>query len=288
MSACFFLKDSEQNKYLKNAFSSFKDFSSNAYKEVYICTNENANKLFNIEDHLFTNSTGISNETLLSQKIKYPETWLNSGCWRWKPHLVKNVLSKLKEGDVLVYHDINVLKYPEYFYNISLNPERFNEFLGKESILLFSPGYKPLFCDSKGYFLKKFGFYKNFRFLMPGFWSGCIAFRKDIISSMFVDKWASNATFENYYPLPDLEPKERFFEFIHHSSCQAGIAEIYYNFKEIKPYIKVAHLKSNRLITTATTKRLSLIFLIARLAYIKSIAKKLFFYAIKFPLNFFN
>ena len=38
----------------------------------------------------------------------------NMGFWSWKPFVIYNYLKQMKDGDLLVYHDCNIGKYPIY------------------------------------------------------------------------------------------------------------------------------------------------------------------------------
>lgn len=119
------------------------------------------------------------------------------GYWKWKPYIIKMVLSSLKEGDILVYSDSG--NHWE-----SKGEKRFNEYIelldkDDSGILAFQEAY--LMKDyTKSDLLEYFGLAKDISILMSKqLWSGLIMIKKNANSSEAIELW--NDIHQNHYDL---------------------------------------------------------------------------------------
>lgn len=247
-----------------------------SYQDSIVCDSLNAQTIFNLEKNHFTYSNPLSVD-LLKKGVKYPDSWNHIGCWKWKPLIINHILKKIPEGSFLLYHDINMKKYPEYIENISICPTYFTSLMDKKSVLLMSQGYKPLLADSKRYILKKYNMDSILLRYLPGFWSGCIAFVKNNKSLDFCAEWVKYVTDDNFFPLPDVAHKNKFKRFVHHSSCQASLALTYYKNPKLRENISVAYSKFGRNIRSYNTGYLGLLNSDCITKYAKSIFKSLIY-----------
>jgi len=120
----------------------------------------------------------------------------NMGFWSWKPFVIYNYLKQMKDGDILVYHDCNIIKYP-YFRSDSNNFKKNVKSLFESSdsddiIIPFENPYDDnLKCKNyvKNQLFEKLGknneYYKNF----PLLHANRIFIRKSKISENFIFNW---------------------------------------------------------------------------------------------------
>ncbi|MCP9809740.1 hypothetical protein KBY58_09875 [Cyanobium sp. HWJ4-Hawea] len=164
------------------------------------------------------------------QGVRLNKQWLNAGLFLWKPSIIKHTLEKkLEEGDVLVYLDCNLNKFPCYRQLIDLGPEYLRAKLNKKSILLAVDKYRPLCRDVKYQVLSaNLSHYQECGRYLPGFWAGFMAIKKNKYSSLFITKWHKICSIENLAPLPDVPVESRFEEYKWHSQEQSMLSVVYY------------------------------------------------------------
>lgn len=119
----------------------------------------------------------------------------NMGFWSWKPFVIYNYLKKMKDNDILVYHDCNIIRYP--FFKLDVNNFKENvKSLFKHSnadvmVAFENPYSDDLKCKHyvKTEVFQKFGkdndYYKNF----PLLHANRIFIRKSKLSENFVFNW---------------------------------------------------------------------------------------------------
>lgn len=111
------------------------------------------------------------------------------GYWDWKARLVKHYLDKANEGDIIVWSDAGV------FWNSTPNAlKRFSQYIfsinSEKGILAFQEPYKEQDW-TKGDLLEELGVY-NKEDICTSFqlWSGCLFIRKQVETSILIDKWS--------------------------------------------------------------------------------------------------
>jgi hypothetical protein len=118
----------------------------------------------------------------------------NMGFWSWKPFVIHNYLKQMNDGDILVYHDCNIVRYP--FFQLDSNNFKDNvKSLFNSSLDVIIPFENPynddLRCKNyvKNELFKKVGkendYYKNF----PLLHANRIFIRKSKLSENFILNW---------------------------------------------------------------------------------------------------
>lgn len=146
--------------------------------------------------------------------------WTRVGFQRWKPSLIKHVLEKkeINYGDYLLYHDVDIIKYPQYAHSCEKWKWIIDYVLNNLSCDIFMPIEYPLKNDVKSCLLKKYNIDGN----NLGVWSGIVALRKTAAAVHFLNEWIKLSSLENTSPFSVDEPDP---DFTHHSVDQstAGI-----------------------------------------------------------------
>lgn len=178
--------------------------------------------------------------------IKFNELWAKVGFLMWKPRFIYDSLNKYaKEGDIVVYHDLNFIKYPSYINNFNNIEKLFKKYLSNNfDIILTRDTVKPLSEDVKSYLIEKingnnFYFNKN----LPGFWAGACAFKKNKSSLIFLKEWITvTENLNNVSPFPDFDSKKINKDFCWHAQEQSTLAVHYHNLElKNKKKIKILY-----------------------------------------------
>ena len=169
-------------------------------------------------------------QACLDEQIRFNVDWLRAGLFRWKPAIISYTLhSLMSEGDLLVYLDCNLEKFPCYQGFIKAGPSYFGKLLQRSSVLLCQDRYRRLSRDTKRLILESYlPKFRNTGRVLPGIWAGCIAFRKDRAGMTFVDQWLDICTIDNLAPLPDVPRYQRFSEYKWHSQEQSMLAVLHH------------------------------------------------------------
>ena len=169
-------------------------------------------------------------QACLDEQIRFNVDWLRAGLFRWKPAIISYTLhSLMSEGDLLVYLDCNLEKFPCYQGFIKAGPSYFGKLLQRSSVLLCQDRYRRLSRDTKRLILESYlPKFRNTGWVLPGIWAGCIAFRKDRAGMAFVDQWLDICTIDNLAPLPDVPRYQRFSEYKWHSQEQSMLAVLHH------------------------------------------------------------
>ncbi len=181
-----------------------------------------------VQKNLFDQVIFIDNNFLNKQDIDidyYLKKWGDS-YFVWKPLSILSILEKLKDGDILYYHDSNVIKYSSYKFNFLIKKEKILKFVNKndsKSLFLFHEGYKPLSWDIKfeALFTSKKKSYINYD---NGIWAGALIIKKNSYSLKLIEKWVelskSDLITKNEYPHIS---KVFYPRFARHSQDQAAL-----------------------------------------------------------------
>ena len=169
-------------------------------------------------------------QACLDEQIRFNPDWLRAGLFRWKPAIISHTLYYLmSEGDLLVYLDCNLEKFPCYQSLIKAGPSYFGGLLHHSSVVLFQDRYRRLGRDTKRLILENYlPEFRDSGRVLPGIWAGCIAFRKDRAGMAFVDQWLDICTIDNLAPLPDVPRYQRFSEYKWHSQEQSMLAVLHH------------------------------------------------------------
>lgn len=178
-----------------------------------------------------------------SESFRWNPTWAALNFLLWKPALLSEILQEgnsIKEGDLVLYHDIDFVKYPEYSRGLSKWKQWITRKLKCADVLVFNDNNTSLRCGVKREVIDR---YLDDTYLdKPHIWAGAIAFKKSPHSRWFVNEWLQltsdidNRSQLTYSTYPG---------FIWHSQEQAMLAVAYYqNIK--KPFIQNCFLYNSR------------------------------------------
>jgi len=167
------------------------------------------------------------------EQIRVNPEWLKVGLFRWKPAIVSHMLQYcLGSGDVLVYLDCNLEKFPRYQEIIEAGPAFFIRALGRRSVGLFQDRFRRLSLDTKRIVLESY--LSDFRQCgrdLPGLWAGCMVFRKDKKGVSVANDWLNICSVDNLAPLPDVPLCQRLSQYKWHSQEQSMLAVLYHRLR---------------------------------------------------------
>jgi hypothetical protein len=167
------------------------------------------------------------------EQIRVNPEWLKVGLFRWKPAIVSHMLQYcLGNGDVLVYLDCNLEKFPRYQEFIEAGPAFFLRALGRRSVGLFQDRFRRLSLDTKRIVLESY--LSDFRQCgrdLPGLWAGCMVFRKDKKGVSVANDWLNICSVDNLAPLPDVPLCQRLSQYKWHSQEQSMLAVLYHRLR---------------------------------------------------------
>ena len=120
----------------------------------------------------------------------YP-TWLKLGLISWKIFALLDELPRYNQGDWILYHDYNYLKYPVYLDNFNTSPRFISSVQGHADIALFTEGYKPIGTDISKYHITMYRSLCCISNSVCGLWSGALAIRNNQAARDFLMSWAT-------------------------------------------------------------------------------------------------
>lgn len=141
------------------------------------------------EEILYSQSL-LNQHSTSSIDFNFNPGWAALNCLLWKPAIMASLLqteSCIEENSILIYHDINLIKYPCYGNNIKSLGPYFEKKLRYKSIALVADTVFPLDHDCKQELLRKY-LGSSGRTLCHR-WAGCMAFKKDNASRKFCKLW---------------------------------------------------------------------------------------------------
>jgi len=142
-----------------------------------------------------------------SELRNYNSGWARVGFLAWKPYVLAKELARddLDEGDIVMYHDVDLRKYPEFREYVAHWRTLSVAILDDLETDLFAPMGLPMGVDVKAFLLERYldATYRQVR----GVWAGLIIARKSAMSAAFVDEWMRMAADpDNVSPLPNPRP----------------------------------------------------------------------------------
>lgn len=155
--------------------------------------------------------------------------WIKLNSLLWKPAIIIETLknSDIPNDSIIIYHDINLLKYPFYIDNFKILKEKFIELLKNKSIALCRDSFFKLSIDCKQELIRNYlGSNGDTLFHI---WAGCIGLRKNESSYKFFRYWfdmtsidANRSQLTKFSSYPD---------FAWHSQEQATLSVAFYKWK---------------------------------------------------------
>lgn len=133
--------------------------------------------------------------------------WSEIGGNLWKPRLLLEICQQghLGEDDIVVYHDSNVFKYPEYRLNVSdAGLEQIDRLASGYEILLFRDTYRPMLTDVKRDLLVRH--VPQRRWLRSHIWSGCLTFRASPAAQSLLASWYALSSFPGALDSSQVDP----------------------------------------------------------------------------------
>jgi len=156
-------------------------------------------KLYNSSD--FINDTLFMEHVInyippkLSTSLPYPQEHnrgINHAYWRWKPYIIAKALNEMNFGEILIYQDINVERYPNFLIDIENYKENVEHlFNNLNNDVLVATEDINLHCEKhvKSEIFEKIGFNnKNYR-KFPLLHANRIFIRKSNTSVLFINEW---------------------------------------------------------------------------------------------------
>jgi hypothetical protein len=134
---------------------------------------------------------------------------IKHGYWRWKPYIIAKVLNEMKFGEILIYQDINVERYPYVLIDIKSYHQNV-EFLFKKlnNDVLVAIEDIDLHCEKhvKSEIFEKIGVNdKNYR-KFPLLHANRIFIRKSNLSMLFINEWLNFCKTDLILPENSEEP----------------------------------------------------------------------------------
>lgn len=241
----FYTEGDSGTQDLKCTALRYKEILEKYIPSVHIYTPSRLLETSQYWSDVFADQRALISSQLLSEPFRWNPSWAALNFFLWKPALISHMMttsSLIKEGDILLYHDIDFAKYPEYLNGISTWQKWITRKLDCADILVFDDNHSTLRCDVKREVIDR---YLNTSYLdKPHLWAGAIAFRKSAASLSFIEKWLSltsdiknrSQATTSFYP-----------GFIWHAADQATLAVTYYLLRSSLP-IKSCFLFNSRLI----------------------------------------
>jgi hypothetical protein len=222
-----------------------------------------------------------------TSEINFNKSWMRVGFMMWKPRLIYDCMcNNAAFNDIVIYHDLNFNKYPNYLYNFKKINFFYKNIFVKESqtdIIICRDTVKTLSEDVKMFLLDKYlgSNHESIRRL-PGFWIGSCAFKKTDYSMDFLEKWITlTESLENSSPFPDINKQYKVNNFCWHAPEQATISVLYYsNLINCKNKIKII-FTPNRLLNSKISNYKILIYKIKIIKAFLRVYYESFIYKIK-------
>lgn len=187
----------------------------------------------------------IRSDSMYSPDMPWNEDWARIGNLLWKPRLLSELSRDHLEGDIVMYHDVNLEKYPEYLRNV----DRWSSFVTKalrgRHVLLFRDRKTPLSFDVKPELTE--ALLPNCRpDELSNVWAGALAFRCSQEARSFLDEWKRLCEIKDY--LSPTTRARRDNHFYWHTGEQAILATYFHLSRRVHRdrVAKVVYLRESR------------------------------------------
>ena len=157
-------------------------------------------------------------------------SWINLNSLLWKPAILNALLAQdsgIKEGTIILYHDADSQKYPNYDTNLRELGAFVRNRLSSHSILLITDSLFRLHMDCKQEVLRTYLHTEGHTLCHR--WAGCIAMKKNSYSREFCRNWL-NLTARDYNR-DQITAFSSYPGFIWHSQEQSTLSIVYYLWK---------------------------------------------------------
>lgn len=170
-------------------------------------------------------SQDIRNDPDFSEEVVWNEVWSRVGLMRWKPRLILDFLlsERVSDGDIVMYHDIDVEKYPVYVEGISHWARWVRRKIEAVDVLVFEDSGTLLSEDTKPELIE-FYFGDSANPKWTHVWAGALAVKKTSFGLEFVRFWNEECTVANLWPISSSACQG----FLKHSHEQAVLGCLYY------------------------------------------------------------
>lgn len=157
-------------------------------------------------------------------------SWVNLNCLLWKPAIMAAMLSEeseIEEGTIIIYHDVDLQKYPMYKNNFKEVGLFIKNYIKNRSILLITDALINLYIDCKQEVLRKY--LKSEGRTLCHRWAGCFAMKKNQYSREFCMDWLNLSS--NHEVRSQITSFDNYQGFFWHSPEQATLSVTYYLWK---------------------------------------------------------
>jgi|APSaa5957512535_1039671.scaffolds.fasta_scaffold04696_3 hypothetical protein len=181
-----------------------------------------------------------------TKKLKWNREWAKVNFQAWKPKLILEVLlsDRVKDGDIVYYHDVNIGKYPEYKIGIPKWEEYISSEMILSDVLLFNDNNIDFRSDTK---IELIDFFNLGNLTGHHIWSGALAIKKTSLGIDFCREW-DLATSNLELVSPFTRTKYRYYHW--NAVDQATVTALYHshNLKKTKVRINCIYLNNSRII----------------------------------------
>jgi len=196
---------------------------------------------------IFTDQREYMKKMTQNSTLKWNHNWAALNFIEWKPNLIDHMLNiepKENSGEIFIYHDVNLKKYPDYLKNIKKWKNWISAKIKNNHIILFNDDSLPLKVDCKQEIIDKYSLnkFENNHHI----WAGAIIIKNSNISKKFIKQWCLITA--------DINNRSQFTNFFNknepraHSQEQTCLKVLYYLWKKKKKRgIKCINLCNSRI-----------------------------------------
>ena len=170
-----------------------------------------------------------SHKNYKQRKGSINNKWIKLNSMLWKPAIMMETLKNIDipNESIIIYHDINLLKYPYYLDNFHNLKEIFFEKLKNSSIALCRDSFMKLSTDCKQELIR--GYLGSHGNTLYHVWAGCIGMKKNKISIDFCKYWLDLTMIDKNRS--QLTEFDNYPDFAWHSPEQATLSIAFYRWK---------------------------------------------------------
>ncbi len=142
--------------------------------------------------NIFENQVKFTEKQIVesNNKILWNKNWAKLNFLLCKPELIFEELTdnkKIKEGDIIFFHDVNVKKYPIYLKRLKFLKKYIDRSMSEKSILLFRDNLVQTSVDIKSEIIQKYLGCDGKKLFH--IWSGSLAIKNDSYGRSFAKMW---------------------------------------------------------------------------------------------------
>ena len=163
------------------------------------------------------------------RKSSINKNWIKLNSMLWKPAILMETLnnSDIPDNSIIIYHDINLIKYPYYLNNFDNLKKIYFEKLRHKSIALCQDSFFKLSNDCKQEVIKRYLGVSGSTLLH--IWAGCFGIKKNKLSIDFCKYWLDLTIIDENRS--QLTKFDSYPGFSMHSQEQATLSIAYYKWK---------------------------------------------------------